>query len=333
MQVSKWCRTFLCRQSQVEGGLPDCTAAALPVQGLIPAPYDTLLHKQSAAAAAGTALAWQPAAAPIHVETEHDHPQHALHHSPPAADAALPARIAAKPLQVSDPSNSQPTTPRAFLERRYHDKDRSKKQSSVAAEEDKQLIKLQLSVVPAVVSDSSSSGSSGGGGGSSVSQQLVVQLHLVVPGTCNNNSNGIKTSSSSFLGSRAGAVRGLLQGLHHSASAGLQQSTAAGQEISGAVAAAGGAVAAAISNPFAAVRSFAGKAQRKVESSKAAAPSSESLANTAAEPPASEAGAGTAQEPAATGQVFYQELGGYVASISQSFQHMCSQLLLHDHPP
>jgi hypothetical protein len=126
--------------------------------------------------------------------------------------------------------------------------------ASCAAQESTVLVKVQLLVL-------SSTDMAG------VNDQQLVQLLLQVqplkdtqPVTP-SKAGASSSSSSKLLGAGADAVKGLLQGLQHSAAAGLHQSAAAGQELTGAVAAAGEAVVGAmITQPFAAVKGFAARA-------------------------------------------------------------------------
>jgi hypothetical protein len=121
-----------------------------------------------------------------------------------------------------------------------------------------QLVKVQLRVLTAAGEAAAAAGD----------QQQLVQLLLQVqspvesqPATPSKASAGSSSSSSKLLGAGADAVKGLLQGLQHSAAAGLHQGAAAGQELTDAVTAAGEAVMGAmITQPFAAVKGFAARA-------------------------------------------------------------------------
>jgi hypothetical protein len=237
-------------------------------------PYDRYLQQQPAQDAGQQA-------APVHIQTEEDL------QLPPQQQQQVDAGITQQ--QQQQQQNDQPPTPgkqgivgRLSSQRlplssfgrskaikasssTYEDSKRRTGASGVESELPQdaecvhQLVKVQLQVVTPV----------GEAAPAGMAQHQLVQLLLQVqtpgesqPATPSKASAGSSSSSSSkLLGAGADAVKGLLQGLQHSAAAGLHQSAAAGQELTGAVAAAGEAVMGAmITQPFAAVKGFAARA-------------------------------------------------------------------------
>jgi hypothetical protein len=246
------------------------------LQELIPVtPYDEYLQQQPAQDAGQQA-------APVHIQTEEDlqlpqqqqqqqvdtgvtqqqqQQQQQQHDQPPTpGKPGFVGRLSSQRLPLSSFSRSKASTAKSSIPvigKRSQGAAGVRQTLLHDAENLQQLVKVQLLVLTPV--DAAEAAAVG-------AQPQVVQLLLQVqspgdsqPATPSKANAG--SSSSKLLGAGADAVKGLLQGLQHSAAAGLHQSAAAGQELTDAVAAAGEAVMGAmITQPFAAVKGFAARA-------------------------------------------------------------------------